>query len=121
MYGCGTCGKLFPAGYEARENHCWAKRHAPPRFECDDCGEGFGNQQALDQHILAGDCSSDGESDGSSSDDDYVCLICDAEFSNEEDCEDHEVDFHFYCRDCDRDFSTWNGIQNVSACSACLT
>lgn len=30
---CGSCGKTFPAGFEARDNHCGAKGHEKPTQE----------------------------------------------------------------------------------------
>ena len=110
MYGCRTCRKSFPAGYEARENHCRATGHPSPVFECHVCGANFGHSKPLFRHTSAGACSSADEPHKS---DRYFCDLCDAEFSREKDCDYHELYGHFYCYDCDREFSTCDGIQQV--------
>jgi len=50
-YECGTCEKEFPAGRHARDEHCRAKRHSPPKFECDTCCRWFGDEKARHQHM----------------------------------------------------------------------
>lgn len=57
----------------------------------------------------------DGSSSGSeTSGEGYWCELCDYFFDDEDDRDDHEIEDHFYCRDCDRDFWSRNGIRNAS-------
>ncbi|KAK2741961.1 hypothetical protein CKAH01_01388 [Colletotrichum kahawae] len=69
---CGTCNREFWAGWRARDQHCNATGHSPPRFECYSC-------------------------------DDY--------FVDSEDKQEHEAEEHLHCGPCDRDFTSWNAIQ----------
>lgn len=50
---CGTCGKVFPAGWRARDQHCDALGHQPPAFECDTCPRYFRTEHARYQHMEA--------------------------------------------------------------------
>lgn len=45
----------------------------------------------------------------------YQCELCDETWPSEEELQDHEVQDHFYCANCDRDFNTLNNIRQVSS------
>ncbi|KAK5653746.1 hypothetical protein OQA88_7902 [Cercophora sp. LCS_1] len=99
MFECGTCGKEFRAGWEAREQHCDATGHDRPRFECDTCDACFRNERALLNHMSAKDHFT------------WRCGDCGEVFPDEDELEDHEIDEHLYCSECDRYFTTQNGIE----------
>lgn len=104
VYTCGTCWKEFPAGWNARDQHCDALGHDAPNFECDECDEYFDNDNQKQYH-MRNYCYAD--------DDDFECGVCDLRFSDEEKCEDHEIDVHFYCSDCERFFKDLMSIDQV--------
>ncbi|CAJ2502084.1 Uu.00g049370.m01.CDS01 [Anthostomella pinea] len=54
--------------------------------------------------------SSDGYSN-SSDDGEWECDFCYETFSSEEEQEQHEIDVHYHCADCDRTFSNYNAIK----------
>ncbi|POR35454.1 Uncharacterized protein TPAR_04355 [Tolypocladium paradoxum] len=98
-FECGTCGKTFPAGWQARENHCNATGHSEPDYECDSCPRWFNSEEAREQHMDATGhwC--------------FECACCDDTWSTEEELIDHEHEDHLYCSDCDRFFQHFNGLQ----------
>lgn len=105
MYECGTCGKVFPAGWRARDNHCRATGHCAPDYECDTCDRWFSSDDAKWQHMerknhFAWDCDD-----------------CDETWPTEKRLKEHQVDDHFYCDDCDRYFNSLNNIKMVSKSS----
>lgn len=102
-FECGTCGKIFPAGWRARDNHCRATGHQPPDFECDTCSRWFESRRACIQHMNDKNHFA------------YECNICNETWPTEEDRTVHENEEHCYCADCDRLFSSYNGIKMVSA------
>ena len=114
MFECGDCSKAFPAGWRARNQHCDATGHNPPEYECDTCDAYFSSDHARWQHMRAKGHFSQDES---SSDDDcygyWECSRCDDTFVTEEDCKEHMVDDHLYCRDCDRLFVSHNNIKQA--------
>jgi DNA-directed RNA polymerase subunit RPC12/RpoP len=101
-YECGTCGKVFPAGWRARENHCRATGHEPPDFECERCPRWFRSWQACFQHMSAKNHFA------------LECHICDETWPTEEDRTTHENEDHYYCADCDSTFRNYNNIKMVS-------
>ncbi|KAK4153987.1 hypothetical protein C8A00DRAFT_43171 [Chaetomidium leptoderma] len=121
MYECGDCGKAFPAGWKARDQHCNMTGHDLPEFECDTCDAYFGSEKARRQHMSAkGHFSNqyDSSSNGGSSnygyyddDQDWECALCDFCFGTEDGCNQHMVEDHLYCNDCDRSFMNYNNIK----------
>ncbi|KAM3563258.1 hypothetical protein ARSEF4850_002415 [Beauveria asiatica] len=110
MSTCGTCWRVFPAGWQSRQQHMHATGHCPPDFECDTCDKYFGSQQAVNQHMNdVGHWAESSESDAP----DYECDDCDENFFDEEGLHDHEVKEHLYCAPCDRYFQNWNSINQV--------
>ncbi|EJP61119.1 zinc finger protein [Beauveria bassiana ARSEF 2860] len=107
MSTCGTCLRVFPAGWQSRQQHMDATGHYPPDFECDTCDRYFGSQHAVDQHMTdLGHWAESSEAD----EPDYECDDCNASFYDEEDLRDHDVKEHFYCDPCDRYFQCWGNI-----------
>ncbi|KAM7192247.1 hypothetical protein V8F20_008949 [Naviculisporaceae sp. PSN 640] len=101
MFECGTCGRGFPAGCRARDQHCDATGHSPPRYECDKCDAYFRSESARRQHMNAkGHWART-----------YECQICDDLFYGKDDCKNHEIEDHYYCSDCDRSFHSLNNIK----------
>ncbi|KAK8149295.1 hypothetical protein G3M48_007544 [Beauveria asiatica] len=107
MSTCGTCLRVFPAGWQSRQQHMNATGHYSPDFECDTCDRYFGSQHAVDQHMTdLGHWAESSEAD----EPDYECDDCNASFDDEEGLRDHEVKEHFYCDPCDRYFQSWSNI-----------
>ncbi|KAK3997910.1 hypothetical protein QBC44DRAFT_255087 [Cladorrhinum sp. PSN332] len=104
MYECGDCGKAFPAGWQARQNHCHSTGHTPPEFECDSCDMWFDDNYDRSQHMK-----------DYYHEDDYLeyfeCSICIELFTTSEERVDHEVEDHHYCSDCQRSFINRNNIK----------
>ncbi|KAK4182043.1 hypothetical protein QBC35DRAFT_510683 [Podospora australis] len=104
MFECGTCGKVFPAGWQARENHCNSTGHEPPEFECFVCDEYFDDNWDCSEHMR----------DSNHLPNEYSeCTFreCIEVFWDDEDAVDHEVHDHWYCGDCKRDFQDLNSIK----------
>lgn len=101
-FECGSCGKEFPAGFQARENHCHSTGHAPPRFECDSCHRWFNSEDARWQHM------------NSLNHFEHECSQCNETYPTSEELKQHEIDYHYYCADCDRAFKDHNSIKMVS-------
>ncbi|KAK3346566.1 hypothetical protein B0T25DRAFT_460272 [Lasiosphaeria hispida] len=109
MFECGTCGKEFPAGPHARDNHCRSTGHDWPDFECDTCDRYFRSESARLQHMRdlghfdQQDCESEVE----------WCSLqhCYFTAATHNDIKDHEVREHFFCRECDRLFDNYNNIK----------
>jgi DNA-directed RNA polymerase subunit RPC12/RpoP len=121
MYECGTCGKQFYSGWEARDNHCRSTGHRPAEFICDTCDMYFGSEQSRLQHM---DAKNHHFNDGHQSSkytpkssqesyEEWCCDMCNAYFDTEEECLDHEVEDHFYCADCERSFVCYEGVRMV--------
>lgn len=100
-YECGTCRKVFPAGWHARENHCRSTGHQRPAFECYTCERNFGSEAARFQHMNARNHFA------------HECGICAETWPTEEQLEEHVVEDHFYCGDCNRQFQNLNNIKMV--------
>ncbi|ROW09438.1 hypothetical protein VMCG_02207 [Cytospora schulzeri] len=96
---CGSCGKVFPAGFQARENHCRSTGHSPPTFECDRCHRWFNSENARWQHMDSLNHFA------------HECSQCDETYPTEEEVEEHEIDDHYYCANCDRTFMNYNNIK----------
>ncbi|KAK4223681.1 hypothetical protein QBC38DRAFT_372664 [Podospora fimiseda] len=104
MFECGDCGKGFPSGWRARENHCNATGHNPPEFECDTCDLWFDDNYDKSEHMKNWGHQNDNLNY-------YECDICIELFTNRQDRTDHEVDHHHWCRDCQRQFINRNNIK----------
>ncbi|PWI67648.1 hypothetical protein PCL_03002 [Purpureocillium lilacinum] len=100
-FECGTCGRAFPAGWRARDNHCRATGHAPPDFECETCSRWFRSRRACDQHMDATDHWQRP----------YTCSCCSLTWRTEERCVQHEHEDHYYCNECCRGFESYNNIR----------
>lgn len=104
MFECGTCGKGFPAGWRARDNHCRATGHDWPDFECDKCDACFRNERARWNHMVnMGHLGDNTEV--------WECEQCYHQEPTEAAIKDHEVEEHFWCRDCQRIFQNHNNIK----------
>ncbi|KAK3292808.1 uncharacterized protein B0H64DRAFT_201676 [Chaetomium fimeti] len=108
MYVCDDCIKSFSAWW-SREQHCTATGHRPPKYECDTCDAYFGSEQARWQHMNA-KCHFSSSSDGGSSSWEK-CRLCNDAFYTDKECNDHMVNEHLYCRDCDRTFMNHNNLR----------
>ncbi|KAL2128841.1 hypothetical protein VTI74DRAFT_8573 [Chaetomium olivicolor] len=108
MFECGTCGKSFPAGCRARDQHCEATGHDIPDFECDTCDAYFGSEHARQQHMRAKGHFYEKEEEETPG---WECRRCNNVFWTEQECRDHMVENHLYCADCDRHFMSYNNIK----------
>ena len=103
MYFCDECGKQFPSGWNALENHCRDTGHYHQAIV--DCyGEDF-----YDDY-------DDSDEDIDDYDDDLECDDCDSIFDTEEELTQHEIDEHWYCSECDWYFNSHGSIKSVSSC-----
>ncbi len=93
FYTCFTCGKQFPAGWEARDSHCRAKGHQSPWYECETCPRWFNSEHACAQHMEALGHFYDDEDEDEDEDDD--------EDENEDQAEDEDEDYEYDENDCD--------------------
>ncbi|KAF2156503.1 hypothetical protein K461DRAFT_97044 [Myriangium duriaei CBS 260.36] len=98
-FTCGTCGKTFPAGWEARDNHLRSTGHSAPTFECDTCSRYFGSEKARFQHMDAVNHFR------------WECNLCDETWPTEGMRQDHEHSEHNYCADCQRNFANYNNLK----------
>ncbi|KAM4061858.1 putative zinc finger protein [Hirsutella rhossiliensis] len=101
-FECGTCGKTFPAGWRARDNHCNSTGHSRPSFECDVCPRWFGSQQACNQHMR--------DTGHWQTVERYECACCYDTWPTEEQCTEHEHQDHNYCAECNRTFQNFNNL-----------
>ncbi|KAK4452196.1 hypothetical protein QBC34DRAFT_399420 [Podospora aff. communis PSN243] len=101
MFECGTCGKEFPAGWRARENHYKSTGHLPPAFECDTCDAWFRSNNAKWQHMAVKNHFA------------WRCRDpdCEQTWPTEEQLKEHEIEDHYLCNKCDRYFSNLNNIR----------
>ncbi|PHH85428.1 hypothetical protein CDD83_424 [Cordyceps sp. RAO-2017] len=104
FFECGTCGKEFPSGWQARENHCYSTGHAQPDHECDTCHRWFRSRAACAQHMndtghWVKPCRP------------YACSLCDDTWSSKGDLTQHEHYSHNYCADCRRVFQNLNNLK----------
>lgn len=114
MFTCGTCGREFPAGWRAREQHMNATGHCEPDYECNTCDAYYDCEYDRDLHMnrmghwvdlsyrLPGPY---GEI--------YECGFCEFCFDDEDDLHVHEASEHYYCAPCSREFRNHNNIEQV--------
>ncbi|KAK3896692.1 hypothetical protein C8A05DRAFT_39760 [Staphylotrichum tortipilum] len=99
-YECGTCFKVFPAGWSALNNHIRATghRHAAA-FECDRCTRRFGSERARFQHMEATNHF------------EWECSLCNETWPTEDRMIQHEHEDHDYCGECQRTFMNQNNLR----------
>lgn len=127
-FECGTCGKDFPDGLLARDNHCLSTGHFPPELECDRCSRWFLSENARWQHMenmnhFEWECFQCGETYPYEDDlQEHVssklcsrlqCEDCNRTFNSLQALENHDVDKHFWCKECDRFFQDQSAIDQV--------
>ncbi|RCI16407.1 hypothetical protein L249_1988 [Ophiocordyceps polyrhachis-furcata BCC 54312] len=88
-FECGTCGKEFLSGWQARDNHCSSTGHSRPDHECDTCHRHFRTEAACSQHM------------------NDTCHWT----RSESDVAEHHHDAHNYCSDCRRFFADANAFK----------
>ncbi|KAI0114604.1 hypothetical protein F4776DRAFT_666750 [Hypoxylon sp. NC0597] len=98
MATCGTCWRIF-ANVRAREQHMIALDHDVPEHECDSCLKYFASRNAVINHMNAKNHWY------------YECAICDETWPTEELKTEHEIDYHYFCSECDRQFHDHNAIK----------
>ncbi|KAH8594480.1 hypothetical protein B0O99DRAFT_513835 [Bisporella sp. PMI_857] len=99
QFECGTCSKVFHAGWRARENHLRSTGHCAPSFECDSCARYFDSDKARFQHMNALNHFK------------WECSICDETWPTSSQCTDHEHRDHNYCNECERTFINYNNLK----------
>ncbi|KAF4582188.1 putative zinc finger protein [Ophiocordyceps camponoti-floridani] len=103
-FECGSCGKEFPHGCQARDNHCSSTGHSMPEYECDTCHRFYKTERACFQHM--DDCNHWNRTF-------YKCGLCDqrVRYLSKDSLVQHEYDEHDYCSDCDRIFQNYNNLR----------
>ncbi|KAF4509413.1 hypothetical protein G6O67_003589 [Ophiocordyceps sinensis] len=130
-FDCGTCGKSFPAGSAARENHLRSTGHSMPANECDCCHRWFGTEQARDQHMRATghysnaySSSSEGYVEEEEAEDDTYCYQCQRQFQNNNNLKMHlnsrvHRGRQIKCPFCSRLFTTAAGLAHHLESASC--
>ena len=101
-FECGTCGRAFPAGLQARTNHINSTGHDIPDFECDSCPRYFNSEAARFQHMNAKNHFY------------YECEICYETYPTDRMRTQHEYDDHDYCAECGKTFMNSNNLRMVT-------
>ncbi|KAF4974952.1 hypothetical protein FZEAL_8215 [Fusarium zealandicum] len=101
VFECGTCDRQFLAGWRARDQHCQATGHTPPRFECDVCDEYFCDDEDRVNHMYYNDHWAE---------DALECAVCPLKYRGSA-LREHEAQAHLFCSECDRYFQNHNNIQ----------
>ncbi|KAI0895122.1 hypothetical protein F4806DRAFT_503077 [Annulohypoxylon nitens] len=95
---CGTCFMEFGNDH-ARMQHIVSLGHQLPSHECRKCFFAFTSHDALVAHINVQEhwpCK---------------CGFCVKSFPTKKLLQDHEVDAHYFCQSCDRQFASRNNIK----------
>ncbi|KAJ4391166.1 hypothetical protein N0V93_004782 [Gnomoniopsis smithogilvyi] len=97
---CGTCGKEFPTGWHARDQHCKATGHSPPEvYKCNRCERSFRTYDSQFQHMEAKNHFQ------------YKCRQCYETWPSEEQRREHEANDHYLCAECDRKFNSRHDVR----------
>lgn len=104
MFTCGTCWRVFHAGWQARDQHCDATGHRRPKFECDTCDNYFDDEEDRRNHM---------DYRNHWFDDAPECRLCNSRFPTAGERNSHEVADHHYCAECQREFQSRNNLQQV--------
>ncbi|ETS86525.1 hypothetical protein PFICI_00353 [Pestalotiopsis fici W106-1] len=106
-FACGTCWRTWPS-WRSRDQHVADTFHEVPDFECETCHRYFRSQRAVEQHM-----NDLGHWMESSDEPEFCCDYdsCSEVFDDEDLLRDHEVEDHFYCDACDRQFQDFNSIK----------
>ncbi|KAH8736377.1 hypothetical protein BGZ61DRAFT_94103 [Ilyonectria robusta] len=102
MFTCGTCWRVFHAGWQARDQHCDATGHRRPKFECDTCDNYFDDEEDRRNHM---------DYRNHWFDDAPECRLCNSRFPTAGERNSHEVADHHYCAECQREFQSRNNLQ----------
>ncbi|OTA96565.1 hypothetical protein M434DRAFT_67352 [Hypoxylon sp. CO27-5] len=73
--------------------------HFIPEHECDSCLKYFASRNAVINHMNAKNHWY------------YECGLCDETWPTEEQKREHEIDCHYFCSECDRQFHDYNAIK----------
>ncbi|KAI1821698.1 hypothetical protein F4861DRAFT_444798 [Xylaria intraflava] len=95
-FQCGSCSKLFIAGWQARDNHLRSTGHKAPAFECDRCARCFDNGFERLKHMAAVNHFQ------------WECAMCGETWDTEKLMTAHEQITHNYCGQCKEAFETTN-------------
>ncbi|KAI2616809.1 hypothetical protein GGR54DRAFT_222853 [Hypoxylon sp. NC1633] len=95
---CGTCALTFDT-LRARRRHMRHLNHSIPEHECETCPRFFRSRSRVVAHMNAKNHWP------------YECEICCETWPSDEERREHEVEDHYYCYDCDREFRNLNGIK----------
>ncbi|KAF2964691.1 hypothetical protein GQX73_g8876 [Xylaria multiplex] len=98
-FECGTCHKVFEAGWRARDNHLRSTGHRAPAFECDCCARYFGSETARFQHMEALNHFK------------WECSVCPETWPTDNQRIEHEHDDHNYCSECQKTFANRNNLK----------
>lgn len=87
-FECGTCQRLFPAGWRARDNHLRSTGHLAPEFECDTCFRCLNSERGRFQHMEALNHFA------------WGCGVCDETWPTDNRRTEHEQENHNVCGEC---------------------
>ncbi|KAK6855822.1 hypothetical protein PG995_007973 [Apiospora arundinis] len=94
---CGSCYKSFNT-WQSRDNHVRSTGHRWPDLECDSCSRTFGSEAARFQHMNDLDHF------------EFDCHRCNSTWPTKDQLADHEHEDHNYCAECDREFQSYNNL-----------
>ncbi|KLP03606.1 uncharacterized protein FFB20_15136 [Fusarium fujikuroi] len=101
-YYCTDCDKLFYAGRKARDQHCQVTGHASPVFECDSCSDCFEDEYDRHQHMNLEQHWHRNAPE---------CQLCGDIAVTQAEIREHEIEQHFHCADCNRQFMNANCLR----------
>lgn len=89
-------------------------------YYCKDCDQTFPSEASLKAHKLTLSCGLCGERFSTAAEklqhlhsNHHVCTTCRLAHLHQADFDQHQVDQHFFCKDCDRYFNNRNSIKQV--------
>jgi transcription elongation factor Elf1 len=137
---CKLCDRAFSTDDNLYE-HCRIKHHVCPNchlalrkqaeldqhlmdrhFYCKDCNRTFPSAASLEAHKpihwklpcnLCGDSVAAAEMHQHKKSKHQVCTICRCVYLNQAELDQHHINQHFFCKDCDRYFDSRNNIKQV--------
>ncbi|SCV56417.1 uncharacterized protein FFB14_14616 [Fusarium fujikuroi] len=101
-YYCTECDKLFYAGRKARDQHCQVTEHASSAFECDSCSDCLEDEYDRHQHINLEQHWHRNAPE---------CQLCGDRAATQAEIREHEIEQHFHCADCNRQFMNANCLR----------
>ncbi|CVK99463.1 uncharacterized protein FMAN_02303 [Fusarium mangiferae] len=105
-YYCTDRDKLFYAGRKAHDQHCQVAGHASPAFECDSCSDCFEDEYDRRQHMNLEQQWHRNVPE---------CQLCGDRAVTQAEIREHEIERHFHCAACNRQFMNANNLRMASS------